>query len=30
MENGYEILDEKPEGKNHSENLGIDGNIILE
>jgi hypothetical protein len=30
MGNSYEILVGKPEGKNHSEDLGVDGRIILE
>jgi hypothetical protein len=30
MRNAYNILVGKPEGKNHSEDLGVDGKIILE
>jgi hypothetical protein len=30
MINAYSILVGKPEGKNHSEKLGVDGRIILE
>jgi hypothetical protein len=30
MRNAYKILIGKPEGKNHSEELGVDGKIILE
>jgi hypothetical protein len=30
MRNAYEILVGKPEGKNHSEDLGVDGKIILD
>jgi len=30
MINAYSILNGKPEGKNHSEDLGVDGEIILE
>jgi hypothetical protein len=30
MKNAYRVLVGKPEGKSHSENLGTDGNIILE
>jgi hypothetical protein len=30
MRNAYSILVGKPEGKNHSVDLGIDGKIILE
>jgi hypothetical protein len=30
MRNAYNILDGKPEGKNHLEDLSVDGNIILE
>jgi hypothetical protein len=30
VRNAYKILDEKPEGNNHSEDLSVDGNIILE
>jgi hypothetical protein len=30
MRNAYRILVRKPEGKNHSEDLGTDGKIILE
>jgi len=26
----YKVLLRKPEGRDHSENLGVDGNIILE
>jgi len=28
-ENAYKIVVGKPEGKEHSENLGVDGRIIL-
>jgi hypothetical protein len=30
MRNAYIILIGKPKGKNHSEDLGVDGRIILE
>jgi len=30
MRNAYKILVGKPEGKNHSGDLGVDGKIILE
>jgi hypothetical protein len=30
MRNACKILVGKPEGKNHSEDLGMDGRIILE
>jgi hypothetical protein len=30
MRNAYKILVGKHEGKNHSEDLGVDGGIILE
>jgi hypothetical protein len=30
MRNAYSILAGKPEGKNHLEDLGVDGKIILE
>jgi hypothetical protein len=30
MRNAYNILVGKPKGKNHSEDLGVDGKIILE
>jgi hypothetical protein len=30
MKIAYKILIGKPEGKNHSEDLGIDGRMILE
>jgi hypothetical protein len=30
MRSAYSILVGKPEGKNHSEDLGVDGKIILE
>jgi hypothetical protein len=30
MRNSYKILVGKPERKNHSEDLGVDGKIILE
>jgi hypothetical protein len=29
MRNAYKILVKKPEGKDHSEDLGVDGKIIL-
>jgi hypothetical protein len=29
MRNAYKILFRKPEGKNHSEDLGVDGMVIL-
>jgi len=30
MRNAYKIFVGKPEGKTHSENLGIDGKILLD
>jgi hypothetical protein len=30
MRNAYNILVQKPEGRNHLEGLGIDGKIILD
>jgi hypothetical protein len=30
VKNGEKILVGKPEGKNHSEDVGVDGRIILE
>jgi hypothetical protein len=30
MKNTFNVLVGKPEGKNHSEDLGVDGRIILE
>jgi hypothetical protein len=30
MRNAYNILIGKPKGKKHSEDLGVDGKIILE
>jgi hypothetical protein len=30
MRNAYKVVAKKPEGKNHSEDLGVDGKIILE
>jgi hypothetical protein len=30
MRNAYNILTRNPEGKNHSEDIGVDGKIILE
>jgi hypothetical protein len=30
MRSAYKMLDGKPEGKNHLEDLGVDGRIILE
>jgi len=30
MRNAYKIFVGKPEGKNYSEDLGVDGKIILE
>jgi hypothetical protein len=30
MRNAYSILVGKPEGKGHSDDLGVDGRVILE